>query len=66
MQLWLFNPAVRLSFSSEAILGTLLDAKAQSRSVDGKGGEENSVVERTMNVVKVFYTVVTEENEAEW
>ncbi|KAM0752034.1 hypothetical protein T439DRAFT_324129 [Meredithblackwellia eburnea MCA 4105] len=63
--LWLFNPAVRLSFSSAShTAGILLDEKSSSplqsiaALLSANGANEPRPVGRTMNVVKIFYLVV--------
>jgi hypothetical protein len=73
-KLWLFNPAVRIAFS--ALLTSASDLLEDSRSVPSPmtslsngGGSANAgckLIGRTMNVVKIFYTVVSDESDPEW
>lgn len=64
VQLWLFNPAVRVSFSTASAAGSLLDESSQdSGSANGTSARQ---ITRTLNAVKVFYTVVEDEADPLW
>lgn len=69
-QLWLFNPAVRISFSTsnDASSRLLEDVNKPTTSPNGETGSSptSSLMARTMNAVKVFYLVVKDENDKAW
>ncbi|GAA5918203.1 hypothetical protein JCM1841_005299 [Sporobolomyces salmonicolor] len=77
--IWFFNPAVRLSFCSSSALASILELaqggsspsappSASHTSADSSSpvqavSSEGKLVGRSMNVVKVFYAVVLDEND---
>ncbi|GAA6062829.1 hypothetical protein JCM10212_002467 [Sporobolomyces blumeae] len=70
--LWFFNPAVRIGFSSSSPLAGLLESprrasagtlpKSQSRPASLS--PQSGLVSRSMNAVKVFYSVVSDPGDA--
>ncbi|CEQ39153.1 SPOSA6832_00629 [Sporobolomyces salmonicolor] len=82
LQIWFFNPAVRLSFCSSSALASILELaqggsspsappSASHTSADSSSpvqavSSEGKLVGRSMNVVKVFYAVVLDENDRRW
>jgi hypothetical protein len=71
VQLWLFNPAVRLAFSTSSATNAVLgEPRAPSPQLaDGVASGSGSrspaptarQLGRTMNAVKVFYSVIEDE-----
>lgn len=64
-QVWLFNPAVRVSFSTASAAGSLLheESSQDPARTHATGARQ---VTRTLNAVKVFYTVVEDEPDPQW
>lgn len=59
LQLWLFNPSVRIAFSTSSGATDVLDL-AKSKAVASFSNSPR-LLNRTMNVVKIFYTLVDDE-----
>ncbi|GAA6020961.1 hypothetical protein JCM11491_001565 [Sporobolomyces phaffii] len=60
--LWFFNPAIRISFSTSSPLASTLQPSRRNSSFSIASGNHHAkadLVSRSMNAVKVFYTVVS-------
>ncbi|GAA5878827.1 hypothetical protein JCM16303_007198 [Sporobolomyces ruberrimus] len=65
--LWFFNPAIRVSFSTSSPLASSLHASRRNSTDSTKSGKGTGpkpagtvdLISRSMNAVKVFFTVVT-------
>ncbi|GAA5966092.1 hypothetical protein JCM3765_002602 [Sporobolomyces pararoseus] len=69
--LWFFNPAIRLSFSTSSPLANSLQASRRNSAASTKSrcradSTSTELVSRSMNAVKVFYTVVSSTDDSQY
>ncbi|KAI5479150.1 hypothetical protein MNV49_004010 [Pseudohyphozyma bogoriensis] len=62
--LWLFNPAIRVSFLNILPSSALFEDEWRAPSPDFSGNPGARPTSRTMNAVKVFYSVVADETDS--